>query len=156
MLFQAYHIQTSRCIEAKQFNKKKGSPNNFKYKLPLAVRTLVIYFCWGGILIVKWKGLCDFFSQNYLRIFSLLLLSSHADVQSSRLKIFFSKFFGVSTRVVRTWIQSHKKLLLLTFFDWWVSIIQMFCDMYEHMHPIRVNQMVSKIIPADVLVCENV
>ena len=57
-------------------------------------------------------------SQNYLRIFSLLLLSSHADVQSSRLKKKNSKFFGVSTRVVRTWIQSHKKLLLLTFFDW--------------------------------------
>ena len=31
-------------------------------------------------------------SQNYLRIFSLLLLSSHADVQSSRLKKKISNF----------------------------------------------------------------
>ena len=49
--------------------RKKEAPNNSKYKLPLAVRTLVIYFCWGGILIVKWKGLCDYFSHNYLLIF---------------------------------------------------------------------------------------
>jgi hypothetical protein len=28
----------------KQFNKNKGSPQHYKYKLPLAVRTLVIYF----------------------------------------------------------------------------------------------------------------
>ena len=33
------------------------------------VRTLVIYFCRGGILIVKWKGLNDCLGQNYLQIF---------------------------------------------------------------------------------------
>ena len=87
-----YHIQTSRCIEASNSIRKKEAPNNSKYKLPLAVRTLVIYFCWGGILIVKWKGLCDFFSQNYLRIFSLLLLSSYVDVQSQDWEFFSFQF----------------------------------------------------------------
>ena len=50
--------------------RKKEAPNNLKYKLPSAVRTLVIYFCRGGILIVKWKGLNDCLGQNYLQIFS--------------------------------------------------------------------------------------
>ena len=37
---------------SKQFKKKKGSPQRYKYKLPLAGRTPVIYFGWGSILIV--------------------------------------------------------------------------------------------------------
>ena len=49
--------------------RKKEAPNKLKYKLPSAVRTLVIYFCRGGILIVKWKELNDFLGQNYLLIF---------------------------------------------------------------------------------------
>ena len=61
--------------------RKKEAPNKLKYKLPSAVHTLVIYFCRGGILIVKWKGLNDCLGQNYLRIFfscfSLLLQQRH-------------------------------------------------------------------------------
>ena len=44
----------------KQFKKKKGAPQHYKYKLPLAGHILVIYFGWGGVLIVNWKGQCNF------------------------------------------------------------------------------------------------
>ena len=94
---QVYHIQTSRCIEASNSIRKKEAPNNSKYKLPLAVRTLVIYFCWGGILIVKWKGLCDFFSQNYLLIFSVLFPVVPADVQSRDWERNFKIFLDVNS-----------------------------------------------------------
>ena len=51
VLLQVHHAQTHIyfCWEAS--NKKKGSPQHLKYKLPFAVHILVIYKCWGGILI---------------------------------------------------------------------------------------------------------
>ena len=72
--------------------RKKEAPNKLKYKLPSAVRTLVIYFCRGGILIVKWKELNDFLGQNYLQIFFSCFSRVAAEAPKSRLteKNFFN------------------------------------------------------------------
>jgi len=79
--------------------RKKEAPNKLKYKLPSAVRTLVIYFCRGGILIVKWKGLNDCLGQNYLQIFSscFSLYSSRGTKVETDGKEFFQLFRMTTT-----------------------------------------------------------
>ena len=78
--------------------RKKEAPNNLKYKLSSAARTLVIYFCRGGILIVKWKELYDFLGQNYLQIFfsCLILCCSRGTKVETDGKEFF-QFFRMTT-----------------------------------------------------------
>ena len=76
-------------------------------------------------------------SQNYLLIFSFAIFLCSPPIVQSRdweEKNFF--FFRMSTLVVRTWIQSHKKLLLLTF--WLVS--QDCSNVLWHMEAYAANQ----------------
>ena len=40
-----------------------------------------------------------------------------------------------------------EKIASVDFFDWWVEAIQTFFDTFKHVLPIKINQMVSKIIP---------
>ena len=134
-------------FEAKQFNKKKGSPQQIKYKLPSAVRTLVIYFCQGGILIVKWKGLYDFLGQNYLLIF-LLAFSCNQQRHQNRdwQKRIFSNFPGWRLFLVRTLTWWQKKLLLLTLIGESEQIKRSMIRLYI-CYQSKFNQMVSRIIP---------
>ena len=75
-------------------------------------------------------------SQNYLLIFSLLIFLCSPPMFRVETEREILKFFWMSTLVVRTWTQSHKKLLLLTF--WLVS--QDCSNVLWHMETYAANQ----------------
>ena len=111
--------------------RKKEAPNKLKYKLPSAVRTLVIYFCRGGILIVKWKGLKWLFRSELPSDFLFLLFPVFQQRHQSRdwRKRIFSIIPDDDYLTCVLW-HSSRKNCFCWLFDWWVETIPVFIDTF--------------------------
>ena len=91
-------------------------------------------------------------SQNYLLIFSFAVFLW--SLPMFRVETERKRIFSFSGCQLLSCVLGYSRIrnCFCWHFDWWVRIVQMFCDIWKHMLPIKINQMVSKIIPADVLV----